>query len=225
MRCIIIVCEGQTEEIFVKNVLGPYLEHNHVFVLPRLIPTSKKQKGGALSYHRVKLAITKMLRERSDNYVTTFFDLYGLPSSFPRISTSNLEFNPIDNAKSIETIFHTDVIGLAKRRPERFFPHIQPHEFESLLFSDTAKFREVNPHWEKYVESLIDTRKAFQSPEHINSSQETHPSARLQSILHPRFRKAVHGVKIAEKIGIECIRGECHHFNEWLSRMESLPPI
>ena len=74
MRCIIIVCEGQTKERFSKNVLGPYLEHNHVFVFPRLIPTSKKRKGGSLFYSRVKLAIKKMLRERNDIYECHHFN-------------------------------------------------------------------------------------------------------------------------------------------------------
>ena len=52
MREIIVVCEGQTEEVFVNEVLAPTLWNRNVFLGPRLIATSRHSKGGPLKGQR-----------------------------------------------------------------------------------------------------------------------------------------------------------------------------
>ena len=66
-----------------NRILYPALLGGNVLVQPRLIPTSRHAKGGALSSQRVLRFLRNTIRERSDTYVTTFFDLYELPSDFP----------------------------------------------------------------------------------------------------------------------------------------------
>ena len=83
MKEVIVVCEGQTEEVFVNEVLAPSLWDGNVFLYPRLIATSRYSKGGSLKGQRVLRFLGNTLRQRQDTYVTTFFDLYGLPSDFP----------------------------------------------------------------------------------------------------------------------------------------------
>jgi hypothetical protein len=39
----------------------------------------------------------------------------------------------------------------------------------------------------------------------------------------PEFEKPLHGNLAALEIGIDPIRGECPHFQEWPTRLESLP--
>ena len=53
MSDVIIVCEGQTEQRFVGDVLAPVLAERSVLVSPRIIPTSRRGKGGALTRTRV----------------------------------------------------------------------------------------------------------------------------------------------------------------------------
>ena len=53
MTDVIVVCEGQTEEAFVGQILYPGLSPRNVFVQPRLIATSQRAKGGALNAQRV----------------------------------------------------------------------------------------------------------------------------------------------------------------------------
>ena len=65
------------------QILGPALAHSNVFVEPRLISRSTVGRGGALSGQRVLRFLRDTLRQRSDTHVTTFFDLYGLPTDFP----------------------------------------------------------------------------------------------------------------------------------------------
>ena len=45
MTAVIVICEGQTEEVFVNEVLGPALGGRNVFLYPRLIATSRPSNG------------------------------------------------------------------------------------------------------------------------------------------------------------------------------------
>lgn len=225
MTEIIIVCEGQTEEAFVNNILRQHLTHQSLFVQPRLIATSQHAKGGALSRQRVLRFLRNTLLERQYTYVTTFFDLYALRSDFPGQSEAAAHSDPLERALAIEAKFRETVLGEVTCLPARFLPHIQPYEFESLLFSDIGQFSEVEPLWKPFISQLKTVRKLAETPEHINEGHETHPSARLQRLLRPRYNKVRHGVAISSRIGLDRIRSECNHFDMWIARMESLPPL
>ena len=217
---IVVVCEGETEETFVNNILAPNLGNKDVFVEPTLVDS----QGGDLRAQRVLCYLRNTLRTRQNAYVTTFFDLYGLPLGFPGQFEATAHSDPLDRARKIETGFHTEVVEEAQCRPEQFFPHIQPYEFEALLFSDTAQFPREDPAWQRHVHTLETARQSVDSPEHINDGPTTHPSARLKRIL-PRYSKVRHGTTLSRKIGINRIRHECQHFDSWLTRMENLPPL
>ena len=83
MTDVVVVCEGRTEQAFINEVVQPALATSAVFLDARLISTSSGAKGGALSRDRVVGDLCRVLRQRGDTYVTTFFDLYGLPADFP----------------------------------------------------------------------------------------------------------------------------------------------
>ena len=54
MKRVYIICEGQSEEAFVKHILSQHFENLQIYLTPIIIPTSRKQKGGGLKYHRIK---------------------------------------------------------------------------------------------------------------------------------------------------------------------------
>ncbi len=226
MTNLVFVGEGQTEESFARDVLAIDLLDREVFVYPRLIRTSAHGRGGALRWNRVRLFLRNTLRERADTYVTTFFDLYHLDREFPGWQQTQAILNPLDRATEIERHFHAAVVAEAGCREDRFIPHIQPYEFEALLFSNVDVFGHVQSHWEAHVESLRSARLAVESPEYINDGQTTHPSARLRSSLrHPTYQKVLHGVAIIKRIGIAQVREECSHFRTWLTRIEGLQSL
>lgn len=225
MTEIIIVCEGQTEEAFVNHILGQHFAHQNIFVQPRLIATSQSAKGGALSWQRVLRFLRNTLWKRQDTYVTTFFDLYALRSDFPGQSDIAAHSDPIERASAIETNFQETVLKEVKCLPDRFLPHIQPYEFESLLFSDIRRFSEAESAWQPFISQLETARKSAATPEHVNDGPDTHPSARLQGLLRPRYNKVRHGVAVSRRIGLSRIRAECNHFGKWIARMEALPPL
>lgn len=220
---LIIVGEGQTEETFVRDVLALPLSVNGVYVTSRTIETSPGHRGGGLNMDRVRRFLRNTLRERADTYVTTLFDLYALDTTFSGVSDTK-GMPPGDRATRIEQLLQTDIAEFAGCRPERFLPHIQPHEFESLLFSDIGKLCEIEPDWTAHFSHLIRIRAAVENPEWINDSPQTAPSRRLQ-VLNPKFRKTRHGPDCAARIGLDRIREQCPHFGQWYDRIVALKPL
>ena len=221
MTDVTVVCEGQTEEMFINKVVAPATMARGVLVQPRLIATSRRSKGGALKRQRVLLFLRNILRQRTDVYVTTFFDLYRLPADFPGLVATPSD--PVERAARIERSFHKEVVRVVGCRADQFLPHIQPHEFEALLFSDTSQFAQEESGWLEAVGELESARRAARSPEHINDGPETHPSARLEQLRG--YRKVQHGSAIAGRIGLDRIRSECRHFAAWLARIETLTAL
>lgn len=208
-----------------RDVLGPRLAHRQIFLHPRLIATSRWARGGALSCQRVLRFLRNTLRERDDVYVTTFFDLYALDSEFPGRSEVGSVADPLQRASMIEVRFADAVIREAGCRDDRFFPHIQPYEFEALLFADIDRLIEIEAGWKSSAAALTAIRTDVISPEHINDGTDTHPAARLKNLLRPSFEKVLHGPAAAAKIGIDRIGHECKHFAAWLKHIEALTPL
>ncbi|WP_181885372.1 DUF4276 family protein [Trinickia dinghuensis] len=220
---LIIVCEGQTEETFVTEVLAPVLAPAEIYTTPRTIHTSPTSRGGGLNLDRVKRTLRNTLRERADTFVTTFFDLYALGPTFRGFADTRGQ-PPTERARTIEQWLHEDVVAYAECRPERFLPHVQPHEFEALLFSDVERLCAVEPEWAVHAQALARVRGSVDDPEWINDSPQTAPSKRLE-VLAPSYRKRRHGPVAAAKIGLDKIREQCPHFRQWYERIIGLQPI
>lgn len=94
------------------------------------------------------------------------------------------------------------------------------HEFEAMLFVSPEQMVDVFPGTTGVAE-LLAVKRSFNSPEEINDDPKSCPWARILSYL-PRYRKALHGPLIVERIGIDRIRNECRHFDSWIRRLETL---
>ena len=222
-RCYVI-CEGQTEETFIRNVIAPILANQQIYLTARLITTSKGNKGGALSYERVKRFIINSLKEDNHIFVTTFFDLYALDNNFPNFLESKKQVEVYKKVTQLEEAFKEDIAKENSLFSNRFLPYIQPYEFEGLLFSDIAKLTEVEITWAKATNDLQAVRHSVETPEHINDGYETKPSAQLKKLLNnPNYRKTLHGTLAIEAIGIDKLLAECLHFSEWYNQLLALP--
>jgi len=103
----------------------------------------------------------------------------------------------------------------------RFIPYIEMHEFEALLFSDPNVLAEKI---EVDVLQIQEILEEYNSPEEINDDPTKAPSKRLIALKNG-YRKVAYGKTISEAIGIQIIRGQCAHLNDWLTRIEHLPSI
>ena len=150
-----VVSEGQTEEAFIRQLVAPTLAER---VGLRDAPTAPDLPPGpgwrTNSKDRVLHHLPRILKERDDVYVSTFFDLYGLAPDFPGLSEALGVPDPIQRAASIEAAFGDAVVEIAGCRPAQFVPHIQPHEFEALLFADVSAFATVQSTWHGHLPQL-----------------------------------------------------------------------
>jgi len=219
-----ILCEGQTEELFVTKVLKPFLSNLGWVVKSRLLVTSKKKnaKGGMISYQQAKGDLIKWIDEVSQkrnetHYFTTMFDWYALPTDFPGYQDASRIQDVYLQVEKIENEFSKDIIY------SRFIPYIQLHEFEALLFCDIEKLEKDYPNSKKEISELAKILFAYNNnPELINSSQATAPSHRIINALKRKYKynKPRSGSSVTASIGLDKLRNKCMHFNFWLEKIE-----
>lgn len=216
------VVEGQTEETFVRDVLAEHLALHGVYAVARCVETSRTRlkifKGGISSYARAKGDIERWLKGDHTAYLTTMFDLYGLPEDFPNTGKKPPLNDPHKKAAMIEKAVRADINN------PMFIPYIQVHEFEALLFSAPSITDAALAAAPPAVSRLKEMQKilgAFQSPEHIDEGTTSAPSKRIVQ-LYSAYRKQVFGPLIAKRIGLNTLRAQCPHFHEWISKLEAL---
>lgn len=224
---IFVICEGQTEERFIKDIFAPYFNPQKFYIQPLMIPTSKTGKGGALSYQRVKDFICNKLKEDENAYLTTMFDYYAIDNNFP--GTNNNISDIYKKVSFLENEFYKDILSTVATARDKFIPYFQLHEFESLLFSDIDKIILGDPSWNYNHKKLLNQLKNemknnfSNNPELINNSLQTSPSHRLEAIfISPKYKKVLHGNIIAKEIGIVQILNSCMHFKDWHDKLNSL---
>jgi len=219
-----LTVEGRTEQEFVTRLLKPHLADFGVYAAkPRLTALAKKKgtvhRGGVQRYEPLKNDLLHWIKQDSDPdaFFTTMIDLYGLPSDFPRFSEANTRDDPYQRVAKLEEAFEEDI------GDRRFIAYIQLHEFEALLFSEPEAFGHYYDQHKTQIASLVAMRDEFGNPELIDDGEDSAPSKRIgRAIPDYRGRKLMVGPLVAEAIGIQRIRQECAHFNQWLSRLEKL---
>ena len=102
----------------------------------------------------------------------------------------------------------------------KFLAYFSLHEFEALLFVVPALIAK-SIGGEDYTQELETVKSTFASPEEIDDDPLTAPSKRIKKY-YPQYDKPFHGPLIALEIGLELIRAECPHFNEWLAKLEAV---
>jgi len=220
---VVVVCEGETEEEFVRDVLAPGFCGVGLYLEAQMVQTSPGHRGGALNYDRVKPHLRNTLRQKSAPVVTTIFDLYKLDKRFPGFEQSRALPDLGQKLDVLRRELHADVVAAAGCQPDRFIPYIQPYEFEALLFSDVPTLTRVEQGWQAAAQALAAVRAAADSPEHINDRPETKPAAHLERELsNPSYRKRRHGPIAAQKIGLAKIEAECAFFAAWLAQIRGL---
>ncbi|TYO92289.1 DUF4276 family protein [Desulfallas thermosapovorans] len=216
-----VVVEGQTEETFVSEVLAPHLAMKGVFAVARAVATSRTKtyvyRGGVTTYAKIRNDIINWIKQDPSSYITTMFDLYGLPKDFPGKDSLLPNINCYDKVSILEKAFAQDI------NYQRFIPYLQLHEFETLLFAelDKLKFYYVQGK-DAAIRRLKDTVKGI-APELINDGVNTAPSKSIiKEIPEYKDGKRVVGPLIVGQIGLPALKQACPHFNEWIKEIEFL---
>jgi hypothetical protein len=214
MKRVKIICEGETEREFCKNVLAPHLIHHNIHIQSPLI---KRSMGGIVRWSILKKEIETHLIE-SSVIVSTLIDYYGLyqKHDFPgwnegeRIADKNLRMDFLE--KAMKDDISDDV-------RHRYIPYLQLHEFEGLLFNDIQIFYDQVPKAELVgLDELKKTFEEYENPEMINNNKKTSPGHRLKRIIKG-YNKPLYGHYFAEAIGIAQIRAKSPRFNQWVEKI------
>lgn len=217
MKRLLVLVEGQTEEVFVNHVLAPHLLQHEVVAIPtiletRHLPGRARDKGGVSSWSKTRKDILMRLAD-TDAVTTTILDFYGLPDDFPGGGLSRTN-SPVNDVLAVEAAM------AAEFQNPRFLPFLALHEFEAWVFSSPDA---VATHFGRPVlrAKLEEVAGSFTSVEHINHGPETHPSKRLETMI-PEYKKRSDGPTILAAVGVPAIRVCCPHFHDWLNRLEAL---
>lgn len=215
-----VICEGQTEEMFVNEVLAEPLRAKGIELYPSLVG-KPGHKGGNFRYERLFADIEKRLLGDTSSYSTAFFDFYGLPERFPGKSEAKELGTSEEKASVMRGALEAKLSSnLSEEAMRRFVPYIQMYEFEGLLFSNPECLAK-SVDCENKVDKFQEIRDAFDSPEDINNSPQTAPSKRIQKLCIG-YDKVIHGSLAAMDIGLDAIREECPIFDRWLNELEAL---
>ena len=211
-----IICEGQTEEMFINSLLANTFSRKGIHLYPSLLG-KPGHKGGNLRIARLLPDIRARLLGDSQAYCTTFFDFYGLPNDFPGKQDARRAGTTRDKANNVLVALVESVrTAIGEEPARRFIPYVQMHEFEGLLFSDAHAFA-CGINRASLSQSFTSIRNDFKTPEDINNNQEQRPASAWRIIRVHDKRFMVHW---REKQSALTSFGKCPLFNGWLSQIE-----
>lgn len=215
---VLILVEGQTEERFVKDVLGPAFFDRELFFHATILITKRVKdgpnfKGGVTNFAKFRNDAQRLLDSAGGALVTTMLDYYRLPRDFPGMESRPAHGTPIQRVTHVE-----EAIAEHFGSPPKLVPFLALHEFEAWLFSSLTELPRVLTETRKQKEFEA-IRASVATPEEINERPECAPSKRIAR-LFPAYKKTLHGPTTAARIGLEQIRKECPHFNRWLEKLE-----
>lgn len=215
-----VICEGQTEEMFVNEVLAEELMAKGIYLRPSLVG-KPGHKGGNFKFERLLNDVENRLLGDTTSYCTAFYDFYGLPENFPgKIEANDLQSSADKAAHMNAVLVEKLTEKLGEEAMRRFIPNIQMYEFEALLFSNPETLAE-SIGCERTKDKFQAIRDDFDTPESINNSLQTAPSKRIENLC-TGYDKVTAGSIAAIDIGLDDIRSECPLFDAWLKKIEGL---
>lgn len=225
---LLVHVEGETEEMFVNELLGPHLYAcGYASVAPRLLGNARQRsrRGGIRGWDSAGKDILRHLRQDRQQFLTTMVDYFALPQDGGRAWPGRKEAQNLPFPRKAITVEHALAADISKHmgsgaHPSRFIPYVMMHEFEGLLFSDCIAFASAigRPELMTRFQAI---RDQFRSPEEINDSPITAPSKRVINLV-PDYQKPLMGTFAALEIGLARIRQECPLFDTWVTKLEKL---
>ncbi|WP_283136902.1 DUF4276 family protein [Rhizohabitans arisaemae] len=212
-----ILCEGQTEETVVREIIAPYFAVGDIHVTWSIHKTKRPAggcayKGGLGTWGRLLPEIRLLLRDSSITLLTTLFDYYGLPGDVPGMATRP-HGTPYDRVAHVERSM-AEAVG-----DRRFAPHLVLHEIETWVLLGHDALAELTGD-----DGLAEAMRLIVSTAHgaelVNDGITTAPSKRILNLC-PRYRKTSDGPLVISEVGIDDIRKACPHADGWFTMVQA----
>jgi hypothetical protein len=215
-RRLHLLVEGQTEEIVVNNVLEPHLRDRGWTVTQSIVATKRpasgaSHKGGVSSWAKLERDIKLLLGNTDLHVLTTLFDYYAFPADSPGMSS-----RPEGSAR--RRVEHVEAALSATIDDSRFVPHLILHELETWVFAAADQLGWILP-VPGLTERLRSDVHAAGGPELVNDGPDTAPSKRLLRYCDV-YSKTNDGPLALADLGIEALRAECPHLDQWLAHLD-----
>lgn len=221
---VLVLCEGQTEREFCRDVVGPYLAARDIALAGTLVGKPQRKQGGVREWPVYRNELLRLAKQRGHRHVAVLVDYYAMPDSWPGRSDSRNK-PTAERGSHVEEMLRKD---LGSDLSGRFHPCVQLHEFESLLFvdPDTAALSIAVGGGVPAHQIVADKMKTIKKNcgglvEQINDSPQTAPSKRLTLIM-PGYDKVAWGVTAAADVSLATLRAGCPWLDRWLTELEGL---
>lgn len=223
MKKLFIIVEGETEERFIRKVLynnfitqGIHIEAQQWLTNRKLGIGSGGNNFDLIENHLRRLM--KRYQHHNDVFISVMIDLYAFPKQGNSIYDTDVERlrSGKDKVRLLEE-------KMKERMDYRnFIPYVQLHEYEALLLSKPDALSLFYTDKAKEIEALK-TEINGMDPEEINDTPQGAPSKRIIKYI-PLYakQKTSAGVATADAIGLLFLRTVCTHFNDWVSKLESI---
>lgn len=220
MTRLCVVVEGESEERFVRGILGPHLDAMAVWTTWTIVETSRparggKRRGGGKWKHWLR-QIRNVCGDRSPDFrITTMFDFYGLPVDFPGLDEQQ-GGDTRTRAAALETAM-ARVVG-----DRRLVPNLLLHEFETLVLAANDQLMTLlDEDAQRSGLRVLSKELSGIDPEDVDDGKDTAPSKRLLSRISG-YSKLAHGVTALQAAGLPSLRKACPRFDQWIKRLERL---
>src|SRR5580658_188916 len=177
MQKLHILVEGQTEEVIVNNVIGPYLSSGDLYVTTSILKTKQPaggqsaHTGGVTSWTKIFREIRLLLGDTSTTLVTTLVDYYGFPHDAPGMADRPVG-SPYIRVAHVEKSL-ADAVGSG-----RFLPHLVLHEIEAWVLAGCSHLADLFGNSSETAQ-LAQVVAAESGPEMVDDGVDTAPSKRI----------------------------------------------
>lgn len=223
MKRLFIVVEGETEERFLRKVLYNDFIQQGIHIEAQQWLTNRKLGigGGGSNFDLIENHLRRLMsryQHDRDVFISVMVDLYAFPKGGNTVYDEDVIRQ--QNGKNKALLLQDKMFD--RMQYQNFIPYVQLHEYEALLLSNPDALLAFYTDKAQEVEELK-TEINGMPPEEINETPEGAPSKRIIKYL-PKYekQKTTAGVTTAEKIGLPFLRNVCPHFNDWVTKLESI---
>ena len=138
MKKLVFIVEGDSEAEFVNRIMTTYFASKGIHHIWPIKISKTGESGGYNNIDHFKNTIKLVLFNKEEPVITTFIDHYGINSEKKMPGYDRIKNEPVEKKLAMMEKKLNEVVQSIK--PYRYFvPHIQRHEYETLLLADPEK--------------------------------------------------------------------------------------